>query len=358
MKRLHSALVLLSLSLALSTASTRAMAEATVQCVSNVFGKSGIVANVKWYNPADVVAEKKSNNEYNVAAKKAPVRDENIAVAQRSCHESDTRMFAVVSVVGGKYAAGSVSLAAGTLVSIAGAVACVGTAGVACPAVAVVAGIVVGGASGFGIPDPKEIFYAGAPSVLEISGTVFDAEAHELDPWNLRKHVGSICKRDESCLNFTCAYGSAGPDPEAVCCATTKKNLYAEPPYIRDAMKAGTSAGPTRCARADIATGNWGGSQRGTCQYIFGRHPAGPVGMGGTAAPRFVSASSFLDLLLRQPRALRGYARISSTQAGTASLAFPYRRSSNAPALSDGSRLISQVRTPRPRASETKPAAG
>ena len=47
-----------------------------------------------------------------------------------------------------------------------------------------------------------------------------------------------------------------------------------------------------------------------------------------------------------------------STQVGTASLAGPYRPSLNCRALSEGSRLISQVRMPCTRASDTNPAAG
>ena len=50
--------------------------------------------------------------------------------------------------------------------------------------------------------------------------------------------------------------------------------------------------------------------------------------------------------------------RSSSTQVGTASLASPYRHSSNCSALSDGSKLISQVRMLSARASDTNPAAG
>src|SRR6202022_4249698 len=50
--------------------------------------------------------------------------------------------------------------------------------------------------------------------------------------------------------------------------------------------------------------------------------------------------------------------RSSSSQVGTASLASPYRLSSNCSALSDGSKLISQVRMPSARASDTNPAAG
>jgi hypothetical protein len=60
----------------------------------------------------------------------------------------------------------------------------------------------------------------------------------------------------------------------------------------------------------------------------------------------------------RLPLTLQFEVRSSSTQVGTASLASPYRRSSNFSALSDGSKLISQVRMPSARASDTNPAAG
>ena len=54
----------------------------------------------------------------------------------------------------------------------------------------------------------------------------------------------------------------------------------------------------------------------------------------------------------------RGARMSSSTQAGTVSLAGPYRASSKREALSAASRLISQVSAPAARASATNPAAG
>lgn len=153
--------------------------ERNTQCVNNDFG-TGIVANVSWYRPETIEfnAQKK---EFVTTAD--AIQEDSIAVFRSSCLTSDSRMVAIVRVAGGKYATGAVSVAAGTLVSVGGAVACIGTAGAACPAVAVGLSVAVGAGSSFGVPDAEEVFYVGAPRDLKIGGTVWTPFATERKPW-------------------------------------------------------------------------------------------------------------------------------------------------------------------------------
>lgn len=170
--------------------------EPLAQCVKNVFG-TGIVAKVKWYDPAKVTySPAEATNNVNTERddripqlkfgednRTVPVKEETISLGQQSCftgsRPATAPHFAIVSVEGGKFAAGAVQVALTTAVAVAvaGAAACVATAGTTCPAVA---GAVVGLASGtismatLGIPNPIETFYVGVPGQLEIKGTVFN----------------------------------------------------------------------------------------------------------------------------------------------------------------------------------------
>lgn len=155
------------------------------QCVYN---EAGYVAEVRWFNPADLVVDPGTMVLQFANATVAPAQEDTITLGFSSCNETAELRTAVVRIVGGEYVVQGITWGLTTLVgvvgAIAGAVGCVGTAGAACPAIAagypamVGAMIQIGGeiAGDGGVP---EIFYIGTPSAyaeLKIWGTVFSPQ--------------------------------------------------------------------------------------------------------------------------------------------------------------------------------------
>ncbi len=178
------------------------------QCVSNVIG-TGIVAKVEWYDantvtyipghPDGDVARTKDVNEgmptldFGKDGRATPYKEENIALGQSSCingvSPNEKPSLAIVSVVGGKYAAGAVSASAGTLIALAGILSCAPTLGAGCAAAAgSIAALAGGGLSVgmLGLPDPQEVFYVGVPGKLEVKGTVFSPVSNDITPIDSR----------------------------------------------------------------------------------------------------------------------------------------------------------------------------
>jgi hypothetical protein len=178
------------------------------QCVSNVFG-TGIVATVKWYRPNEVtyipgdprgdnvntkdVNEAMPSLKFGEDGRTTPYKEENIALGQKSCvsgnSPAENPSLAIVSVTGGKYAAGAVSATANTLVALAGIAACAPTFGAGCAATAAALASLGSGTLSvgmIGLPDAQEVFYAGVPGQLEVKGTVFSPVSNDIKPIDSR----------------------------------------------------------------------------------------------------------------------------------------------------------------------------
>ena len=163
------------------------------QCVKAVFG-IGYVAQVDWYEYNTVVGQKNNvTGAFEVSSSTKPkVKSEKIAVGQESCSDDPTKTrTAVIRVVGGDIADWTTKIAAAGVGAVAGAAVCVATAGSGCGVIAGAIGGAVGGAAGsaptLALPNPKEIFYVGAPSHykrLELRGTI----------WNPKYKDGSASK--------------------------------------------------------------------------------------------------------------------------------------------------------------------
>jgi hypothetical protein len=151
------------------------------QCVHN---KGGYALTVEWYNPGMVVfngGDDKDYTKYTILGK--PFSSENITLGRSSCTDAANRV-AIARIVGYKIVNNAVVIATGTGVGIvtgvAGAFACVGTAGAGCPAAVAGVTVAVGGAvsaAGEALPEVKEIAYIGAPGTknyLDLSGTVWN----------------------------------------------------------------------------------------------------------------------------------------------------------------------------------------
>jgi hypothetical protein len=152
------------------------------QCIKAKFG-IGYVAKVSWYDP----------NQFSVADKKAsaPVgaakKEEKVAVGQKSCFKSKTRMVALVRALGHDVASGVLSFTSGTLVGVGVGVGCIvataGAGAAACGALGeVTADAVITGVE-LALPEDKGVFYAGAPVLVELTGTVFNPKATEKTGW-------------------------------------------------------------------------------------------------------------------------------------------------------------------------------
>lgn len=151
------------------------------QCVHN---KGGYALTVEWYNPGLVVfngGDAKDYTKYTILGK--PFSKENITLGRSSCTDAANRV-AIARIVGYKIVNNAVVIATGTGVGIvtgvAGAFACVGTAGAGCPAAVAGVTVAVGGAvsaAGEALPEVKEIAYIGSPGTknyLDLSGTVWN----------------------------------------------------------------------------------------------------------------------------------------------------------------------------------------
>lgn len=154
------------------------------QCVYN---EAGYVAQVRWFNPADLVIDPGSMV-LNVKPGAGPVQDDTITLGFSSCSESLDQRTAVVRIVGGEYVIKGLVWGATTIIgvvgAVAGAVGCVGSAGTACPVIAAAAPAFAGAAVSIageiaGDGNIQEIFYIGTPSPyhdLKIWGTVFSPQ--------------------------------------------------------------------------------------------------------------------------------------------------------------------------------------
>lgn len=164
------------------------------QCIFN----DGVFSlKVDWYNPGQVIfdgteAEAKDYSKYKISREPAQT-DNNVTVGVRSCTDMANRV-AVARIVGHSIANNSIVIATGTATgigtSLLGAVACVFTAGGACPAAAAAVGVAVSGAvAGVGqaLPEVKEIAYLGSPGTknyVDLSGTIWQVGVANNIPLN------------------------------------------------------------------------------------------------------------------------------------------------------------------------------
>lgn len=234
------------------------------QCVKNM---AAFNARVKWYNPTDFV--KDSSNNFKLISGREPVQNDNIAVLTRSCIQKDVRMTAVVSVEGGEYANKVITIAAGTVLAAGGAAICVGTAGAGCgPALTgAAAGIstLIAGTTAF-LPDAKDEIYMGSPGLLEVHGTVWDANVVETRAWDTGKAVGESCEENKDCANNQCGRATADKNAPKVCCAAGSTALpYAGYDYCDHMPNGSTCWSDAQCA-SDNCSGNLSGMQRGKCK--------------------------------------------------------------------------------------------
>jgi hypothetical protein len=175
---------ILPLSLPLSASAQTPELVPGKQCIFN----DGVFSlKVDWYNPGQVIfvgeskADEKDYTKYKISGEPAQT-DNNVTVGVRSCTDMANRV-AVARIVGHSIANNSIVIATGTSVgigtSLLGAVACVFTAGGACPAAAAGVGVAVSGAvAGVGqaLPEVKEIAYIGSPGTknyVDLSGTIW-----------------------------------------------------------------------------------------------------------------------------------------------------------------------------------------
>lgn len=238
------------------------------QCVKAVFGV-GYAAKVRWYEPQNVIYDPVTEG-ISLRPNAKTYKTENIAVLQTSCVESEKKMVAQVSVVGGEIANQSIALAAGTAVAVAsgvaGAVGCVGTAGAGCPAAAAGIGAAVSGAvsaASMALPDSKGTFYLGSPGKLEISGTVWSPSYAEVREYGKGKQAGASCESNTECANDTCGRESAADGNKSICCPSGQKGLYAGHEYYYG-LKKGTTCWSSAMCASGTCGGNLGGLQRGT----------------------------------------------------------------------------------------------
>ncbi len=154
------------------------------QCVYN---EAGYVAEVRWFEPNDLVIDPGSLV-LNIRPGRDAVQEDTITLGFSSCNDSVTPRTAVVRIVGGEYVIKGIVWGATTIIgvvgAVAGAVGCVGSAGTACPVIAAAAPAFAGAAVSIageiaGDGNIQEIFYIGTPSQyndLKIWGTVFSPQ--------------------------------------------------------------------------------------------------------------------------------------------------------------------------------------
>jgi hypothetical protein len=189
-KQLVTSLILTGLGLAALSSQAGllpAQASAVLPGKQCIFNNGAFSLKVDWYNPGSVIFTGKSSTEFNdyskyVVSGKPVETKNNVTVGFSSCTEGANRV-AVVRIIGHKIANNAISIAAGTgtgiVTGVAGAFACVGTAGAACPAAAAVVGAsasgVVSGVTS-ALPDVQEIAYIGSPGTknyVDLSGTIW-----------------------------------------------------------------------------------------------------------------------------------------------------------------------------------------
>lgn len=152
--------------------STGGAAEAK-QCVWN---KGWFALRVQWYNQSDLVY---LDDQLGLREGAKHVQWDEFPAAQGRCIDrGDTVYVAVLSVIGGEFAAGFAKGFIGTLTAVGGAAACVATGGTTCPVV--VAGVtsVVSPALS-AIPNGKEVFAITTPPTdvyVDVWGSVWDPQ--------------------------------------------------------------------------------------------------------------------------------------------------------------------------------------
>ncbi|MFO1435260.1 MAG: hypothetical protein U1F34_02405 [Gammaproteobacteria bacterium] len=150
------------------------------QCIYN---GGGYALTVEWYNPGLIVFNGGDANDYsNYTTPGKPFSSQNITLGSSACTDAANRA-AVVRIVGHDIANAAIMVGTGTAVGVVtgvlGAFACVGTAGVGCPAAAAGVGAATAGAIsavGLALPNVQEIAYIGVPgstNYLDFSGTVW-----------------------------------------------------------------------------------------------------------------------------------------------------------------------------------------
>lgn len=239
------------------------------QCVKAKFG-IGYAATVRWYEPQNVEYTPKTGA-LNITPGASAYKTEKIAVLQTSCVQTNKKMVAQISVIGGDIANEAITLAAGTAVAVgsgvAGAFVCVGTVGAGCPAAVAGVSAAVGGsvsAVGMALPDAKDTFYIGSPGKLELAGTVWEPSYEEVREFGKGKPAGARCDSDGECANDTCARESAADGNRSICCPSGKEGMFAAREYCYG-MKRGTICkSDAMCASGNCA-GNASGLRNGVC---------------------------------------------------------------------------------------------
>ena len=240
------------------------------QCVKAKFGIL-YAAKVRWYDPLSVIYNP-DNGEIAIKNGARAYKTEDVAVLQTSCVQTNKKMVAQVSVIGGEIANQAITIAAGTTVAIAGAVTgavvCVGTVGAGCPAAVGGVSAAVGGAvslAGMALPDAKTTFYVGAPGKLELSGTVWSPEVEEVRAFGKGLPIGRECSSDGQCANNTCARDSAREGNRSICCPSGREGFYTGYEYCHG-LTSGQVCWTDAMCSSGICEGNMYGAQRGECK--------------------------------------------------------------------------------------------
>ncbi len=185
------------------------------QCIYN---GGGYALTVEWYNPGLIVFNGGDATDYsNYTTPGKPHSSQTITLGQTACTDVANRS-AVVRIVGHALANEAITIAAGTATGIAtgvlGAFACVGTAGVGCPAAVAGAAAATGGAVsavGLALPAVKEIAYIGVPgskNYLDFSGTVWKVGIASTVPLSQERHLAK--ETTQSIADFV-TDGTPGP---------------------------------------------------------------------------------------------------------------------------------------------------
>lgn len=234
--------------------------EEVVQCVKSVAGV-GYSATVEWYEPGTY-----SGGRVNLGN---IVKSETITVGQSSCYTSHTRMFAAVRMIGKDVASSAVAISSGVVVLVGSTSACLvatgGTGSGACGVLGEVAFDVTVGAVELALPDPDEVIYTGAPSMVELGGTVWNPSAQEAHPWEQRLAARSSCTSDDQCNSRACGRETAASGTGLTCSPHANGvTTYAGYDYWMYMPSGSTCWSDYMCA-SETCSGNMGGFKKGTC---------------------------------------------------------------------------------------------
>ena len=234
--------------------------EDVVQCVKSVAGV-GYSATVEWYEPGTY-----SDDKIRLGS---VVKSEPIPVGMSSCYTSRTRMFAAVRMIGKDVASSAVALSSGVVVLVGSTSAClVATGGVgsgACGALGEGAFDLTVGAVALALPNPDEVIYTGAPSMVELGGAVWNPSAKESRPWETRLSARSSCTSDDQCNSRACGRETAVGGTSFTCSRHANGvTTYAGNDYWMYMPQGSTCWSDYMCA-SDSCSGNMGGFTKGTC---------------------------------------------------------------------------------------------